>query len=154
MLALQNLLNEYSESHQNSLNRKIHKVCVPLIEWSLLGILASIPVPSIFSPINGAHILVLFALTYYLQFKNWRVIVMSLLMMTPFWIFYSFHPEHLLAISILFFVLAWMGQFYGHKIEKRKPSFFRDVFFLLIGPLWVGESLLRSFHKSLIPKAQ
>jgi uncharacterized membrane protein YGL010W len=33
--------------------------------------------------------------------------------------------------------LAWIGQFYGHKIEGKKPSFLKDLEFLLIGPLWV-----------------
>ena len=35
------------------------------------------------------------------------------------------------------FVLAWIGQFIGHKIEGEKPSFFEDLQFLLIGPDWL-----------------
>ena len=35
------------------------------------------------------------------------------------------------------FVVAWIGQFIGHKIEGKKPSFFKDLLFLLIGPLWL-----------------
>ena len=34
------------------------------------------------------------------------------------------------------FVVAWIGQFYGHKVEGKKPSFFKDLQFLLIGPVW------------------
>jgi uncharacterized membrane protein YGL010W len=30
-----------------------------------------------------------------------------------------------------------VGQFIGHKIEGKKPSFFKDILFLLIGPLWL-----------------
>lgn len=40
-------------------------------------------------------------------------------------------------ISIVIFVVAWIGQFYGHKIEGKKPSFLKDIQFLLIGPAWV-----------------
>jgi uncharacterized membrane protein YGL010W len=39
--------------------------------------------------------------------------------------------------SLGLFVLAWIGQFIGHKIEGKKPSFFKDVVFLLIGPAWL-----------------
>src|SRR5262249_2722390 len=35
------------------------------------------------------------------------------------------------------FVAAWIAQFVGHSIEGRKPSFFEDLQFLLIGPLWL-----------------
>lgn len=48
-----------------------------------------------------------------------------------------------LPVSIALFVLAWMGQFVGHQIEGKKPSFFDDVRFLLIGPLFVLSFLYR-----------
>jgi len=41
------------------------------------------------------------------------------------------------AVSLGIFALAWIGQFYGHKIEGKKPSFFKDLQFLLIGPAWL-----------------
>ena len=40
-------------------------------------------------------------------------------------------------ISLYIFVIAWIGQFIGHKIEGKKPSFFQDLQFLLIGPAWL-----------------
>jgi uncharacterized membrane protein YGL010W len=39
--------------------------------------------------------------------------------------------------SIIVFVVAWIGQFYGHKIEGKKPSFLKDIQFLMIGPAWL-----------------
>jgi uncharacterized membrane protein YGL010W len=48
-----------------------------------------------------------------------------------------------LPVSIAIFVLAWIGQFVGHQIEGKKPSFFDDVRFLLIGPLFVLSFLYR-----------
>jgi uncharacterized membrane protein YGL010W len=35
------------------------------------------------------------------------------------------------------FILAWLGQFYGHYLEGKKPSFLKDIQFLLIGPAWL-----------------
>lgn len=152
MAQLQSLLDQYSESHQNPLNQKIHKICVPLIEWSLLGVLCSIPTPSFLGQVNWAHLFVISALAYYATFKNFKVMISSLLLMAPFWIYLSFNPPYLLETSIVVFVLAWIGQFYGHKVEGKKPSFFTDIFFLLIGPLWVAEAFLRTFNRSLIYK--
>jgi uncharacterized membrane protein YGL010W len=40
-------------------------------------------------------------------------------------------------LSIIIFSVAWVGQFYGHKVEGKKPSFVKDVQFLLIGPAWL-----------------
>jgi uncharacterized membrane protein YGL010W len=147
--SLNALLLEYSESHQNPLNQKIHKICVPLIEWSVLGIIWSIPTPDFFRNITWVHIFVVFALLYYAHFKNLKVMLASLILMLPFWIYVSFHPPYILMTSLIVFILAWIGQFYGHKIEGKKPSFFRDIFFLLIGPLWVAEACLRKFGTSL-----
>jgi uncharacterized membrane protein YGL010W len=48
-----------------------------------------------------------------------------------------------LPISLVVFVLAWIGQFVGHRIEGKKPSFFEDLRFLLIGPLFVLGFLYR-----------
>ena len=42
-----------------------------------------------------------------------------------------------LAVAVAVFVVAWIGQFVGHAIERRKPSFFEDVKFLLVGPAWL-----------------
>ena len=43
----------------------------------------------------------------------------------------------LFTISLVLFVVAWIGQFIGHKLEGAKPSFFKDLQFLLIGPAWL-----------------
>ena len=40
-------------------------------------------------------------------------------------------------ISLIIFVLAWIGQIIGHKIEGKKPKFLKDLQFLLIGPAWL-----------------
>ena len=40
-------------------------------------------------------------------------------------------------VSIGLFVAAWVVQFWGHKVEGKKPSFLKDVEFLMIGPAWL-----------------
>ena len=49
----------------------------------------------------------------------------------------NFDNSELLIVYITVFIFAWIGQFIGHKIEGKKPSFFEDIQFLLIGPAWL-----------------
>jgi uncharacterized membrane protein YGL010W len=45
-------------------------------------------------------------------------------------------------LSLGIFVAAWVAQFVGHKIEGKKPSFFEDMQYLWVGPLFVLSKLL------------
>ena len=46
-------------------------------------------------------------------------------------------------LSAAIFVVGWIGPFIGRGVEGRGPSFFRDLRFLLVGPLWVLAKLYR-----------
>ncbi len=140
-------LAEYGESHRNMTNKRIHWVCVPLIMFSVLALLWSIPqgplaaIPAgAASPwINWATITALVAGLYYLRlsvplFLGMAVITVAMLVACHL-IALSALP--LWAVAVAVFVLAWIGQFIGHEIEGRKPSFFKDLQFLLIGPAWL-----------------
>ncbi|MDH3646610.1 MAG: DUF962 domain-containing protein [Gammaproteobacteria bacterium] len=144
-------LNEYGESHQNPTNKFLHWICVPLIVLSLIGMLWSIPVPVAFertSPLlNWGMIFLLASLIYYfimslslaigmIFFTVGTVLLINWLdgLSTPLW-----------AISLSVFVAAWIGQFIGHIIEGKRPSFFKDMQFLMIGPIW----LLSAVYKKL-----
>jgi uncharacterized membrane protein YGL010W len=133
------LLDQYSESHRNPTNELIHFVCVPVIVFSLLGILWAIhPVVALAAVIG--------AMWYYLQLsKPFAVgmLAMSILMLA---ILAAMPPLTVLPLSIAIFVVAWIGQFIGHKIEGKKPSFLDDLRFLLIGPLFVLGFLYRRLN--------
>jgi uncharacterized membrane protein YGL010W len=133
------LLAQYSESHRNPTNELIHFVCVPLIVFSLLGILWAIH-PVLALAAVGA------AMWYYLQLsKPFAVgmLAMSILMLA---ILAAMPPVTVLPLSIAVFVVSWIGQFIGHKIEGKKPSFLDDLRFLLVGPLFVLGFLYRRFN--------
>jgi uncharacterized membrane protein YGL010W len=136
---IHSLLAQYSESHRNPTNELIHFVCVPLIVFSLLGMLWAIhPVLAIAAV--GA------AMWYYLQLsKPFAVgmLAMSILMLA---ILAAMPPVTVLPLSIAVFVVSWIGQFIGHKIEGKKPSFLDDLRFLLVGPLFVLGFLYRRFN--------
>jgi len=142
------LLAEYGESHQNRINKKIHWICVPAIMFSLLGILWSIPFPIKISPlINWATVLIISAVIYYFflslklaigMFVNSLIMILILQWVNDFLVLWQ------LAITI--FIVAWIGQFIGHHIEGKRPSFFRDIQFLLIGPVWLLADVYRKFN--------
>lgn len=147
MRRIDQLLSEYGESHQNETNKSIHWICVPLIFFSIVGLIASIPsgfVQSILGPgnpyANWATLILILVLIYYVTLSlplSLGMMLFSLLCLflantlarldiAPLWI-----------ISLIIFAVAWIGQFYGHKVEGKKPSFLKDIQFLLIGPAWL-----------------
>lgn len=136
MKTLEQWFLEYGESHQNRQNQIIHKFCVPLIFFSVIGFLLLIPYAV--GPLRVGEIVILVALAWYLSLGLRAFFVMLVEVGICYSLLTALIPE-LLAWQPLaiIFVLAWIGQFIGHKIEGKKPSFFKDLQFLLIGPLWV-----------------
>ena len=143
---------EYGESHQDHTNELIHWICVPVIFCSALGFAWTIPVPAAWLAV--------------VPWFNWTLAAMGLASLFYVWLspalsagmmfFMSLCYALLVAIDLLApwpvwqvctvaFVLAWIGQFIGHKIEGRKPSFFRDGLFLLIGPAWLMSFVYQKF---------
>ncbi|MGB2172273.1 MAG: DUF962 domain-containing protein [Flavobacteriaceae bacterium] len=150
MKTMQDWLDAYAVSHQNKTNKAIHFICVPLIVFSLVGLLMSIP-NDILKNISGlnsdtianwAVVTLVPILFFYL-----RLSVKMGVLITLFLFLCVFGNAQLSAYfplwqsSLAIFVLAWIGQFYGHKIEGAKPSFFDDLKFLLIGPAWILDDI-------------
>ena len=143
MRNIEQWLEEYNESHKHRTNKILHWVCVPLIVLSLFGLLwtVSIPVEIEILPfqLNWAIILLAFALIYYSILSIPLAIGMLLVVSAMLYILHSLAQLQvsLWLLSVIVFVLAWIGQFIGHQIEGKRPSFFKDIQFLLIGPLWL-----------------
>ena len=132
-------LDAYGESHQNLTNKKIHWICVPLIMITLLGLLSLIEFKDY--NINLSVFLIVLAIIFYIRLSISITLGMSLLSALCIQLIYflenNYNSFELLIFYIIIFVLAWIGQFIGHKIEGKKPSFFEDIQFLLIGPAWL-----------------
>lgn len=129
----------YGESHQNRTNKLIHWICIPAIVLSLFGMLASIPLTLGASWLNPATLVLGLGLGFYLLMSV-RLALGMFVVSTALYlgaIGLEALPIPLWASSLIIFVVAWIGQFIGHIIEGKKPSFFQDLQFLLIGPLWL-----------------
>lgn len=152
MKNLENWFAEYAVSHQNETNQKIHFICVPVIFFSIVGLIMSIPADSIAAitnlnnPIleNWATPLLVLVLIFYLRLSV-KTFIQMLLFSAICLVgnYYLGTVAPLAPASLVLFVVAWIGQFYGHKLEGKKPSFFKDLQFLLIGPAWVFEKMSR-----------
>jgi uncharacterized membrane protein YGL010W len=146
MRKIDELLTEYGESHQNQTNKSIHWICVPLIFFSVVGLIAAIPSGIVQKVLGDGN-----------PYANWATV--TLILVTAYYITLSISltfgmvafgllclyiantiagtGASLWLVCLIIFALAWVGQFYGHKIEGKKPSFFKDLQFLLIGPAWL-----------------
>jgi len=129
MRKIDELFRRYGESHRNPTNKAIHWTCVPLITWSLLAALwAWMPI--------AAYVLIALAVVFYISLSL-PIAIGMLLVSGVMVLTLRVIGEHLLIVAIVVFIAAWIGQFIGHKIEGKKPSFVEDVKFLLIGPAWL-----------------
>jgi uncharacterized membrane protein YGL010W len=140
------LLDQYSDDHQNPANQRIHLICVPAIVWSVTALLWTIPVSGKwFLPGAFSALAMFLAWAYYWRLS--RKLAMGLLLgfficlLFNRWVVQSYGMSALLGLAVVVFAIAWIGQFVGHRIEGRRPSFFTDLVYLLIGPLWTLRKL-------------
>jgi uncharacterized membrane protein YGL010W len=141
-------LGNYSQDHRNPTNIIVHWICVPLILWTVIGLLWIVPVPAaIGRPGLWAGVGMFLALSFYLRLSR----PLGLAMLIAFValgiiteaLYRALGPMNLLWLAIAVFVAAWVAQFVGHKIEGKKPSFLTDVAYLLIGPAWLVAKIMR-----------
>ncbi len=148
MKTMQQWFDEYGESHQNGFNKMMHWICVPAIFFSVIGLLWSIPsqwlsdlFPANVAPYtNMATLVLLLGLIFYLRLSLgmfFGMLLVSVVVVLGIRALEIVQIAPLWQISLSIFVIAWIGQFWGHKVEGKKPSFFKDLQFLMIGPAWL-----------------
>ena len=139
---------EYSVCHQDWANKVIHWVCVPAIAASLIGMLWSIPFPWAAAPtgLNWAVLVIALCMIFYVRLSLKLAFGVAIWASSVIGAIIGYEAATggtVLVPSVIVFVVAWIGQFVGHKIEGKKPAFFYDLQFLLIGPAWVLDALYR-----------
>ena len=132
--------DHYAESHQNKTNKLIHWLCIPVILLSTLGLMQSIPF-FIEGPawIGFGTLFAAAALVFYFRL-SWTIgIGMAAVSIAAIAVNAAivYSGISLPVFSAVVFFVAWVLQFIGHKIEGKKPSFFEDLQFLLVGPAWL-----------------
>ncbi|MCE2879114.1 MAG: DUF962 domain-containing protein [Comamonadaceae bacterium] len=129
------LLAHYQGSHQHPHNEAIHMLAIPLIMLSIVGLLYALH-PAV------AVAFVAASLVYYLRLS--RVFLLIMLVVSALMLaLVQAMGEQRVALCTALFIGGWIAQFVGHKIEGRKPSFFEDIQYLWVGPLFVISRLMR-----------
>lgn len=127
------LLDRYGESHQNPRNELIHFIAIPLIMLSLVGMLFALHPYVVYAFFAASMLYYLrLSLVFFVAMALWSLVTFALVLAMGPWVW---------QISIAIFVGAWVMQFIGHKIEGKKPSFFEDLQYLWVGPLFVLSKL-------------
>ena len=137
MSVLTRLLESYEKNHQNPINEAIHMIAIPLIMFSILGVTAAFD-------IFLEYILVGIAFLYYLKLSKTAALLMLVWLLIYLGLVVLLKP-YIIEISVLLFAFGWILQFLGHFIEGKRPSFFEDLRYFLIGPLFVVRKVISKF---------
>lgn len=142
MRTIETWLDEYGESHRNPTNKLVHWICVPSIFFSIVGMLYSVKLPFLIAddlPLNLGMVILALVTLYYIRLS--LTLSVGLIIFSGGCLFLAQQIEDqgwtLWQVCVGIFVIAWIGQFWGHKVEGKKPSFFKDLQFLMIGPAWL-----------------
>ena len=124
------LFADYASYHRTKGNKWFHRLGIPMIMLTLLGMLARVQL----GPIDAAMILIAASTIYYLTLE-WRLGLAMLAISVAMYLAGAAMP---LMVNVAIFVLGWIFQFIGHSVyEKKNPAFFRNFVHLLVGPLWI-----------------
>lgn len=139
----------YSADHRDAVNQLLHVWCVPAIVWSLLALVYCIPLGEGAPTGLLAAVLAVVAVAFWCWLSLPLGIGSGVAMAAAFWSVAALHDAlgggGLALVGAAVFVAAWVGQFIGHHIEGRRPSFFTDLVYLMIGPVWV---LAKAYRKA------
>ena len=136
MQDIQTLFADYASYHRTPGNKAFHRLGIPMIMLSLIGMLVRVPL------VEGANLaMVLIALsTIYYLVVEWRLAIAMLAVSIAFYFAGAALP---MWANAALFVLGWIFQFIGHSVyEKKNPAFFRNFLHLLVGPLWILNDLI------------
>lgn len=137
----------YANDHQNRANVLIHWICVPAILWAVIALLWVVPVPGMLGrPGLWSALAMVAALAWYLRLSKPIGAAMLLVFVLAGGLsevlYRGLGSRGLLVTAVAVFVLAWIGQFIGHRFEGRRPSFLTDLAYLLVGPAWLAGKLM------------
>ena len=134
MRDIRTLFADYAAYHQTKGNKWFHRVGIPLIMISLLGLLTNANVTVGGLRVDLAMLLIAAAEVVYL-ILDWRLGAVMLVVSVGFYVLGAAMP---LWLDVALFVVGWIFQFLGHSVyEKKSPAFLTNALHLLVGPLWI-----------------
>lgn len=140
MATIETLFADYAAYHQTKGNKWFHRLGIPMIMLTLIGMLTHVPLLDVATiRLDAAMVLIALASAWYFVVE-WRLAIAMTIVSILFYFIGAALP---LSINVALFILGWIFQFIGHKVyEHRNPAFFRNFVHLLVGPLWILNDVL------------
>ena len=140
------LFDDYAAYHQTKGNKLFHRLGIPMIMFSLIGMLTLVKIVDAGTVrFDAAMLLIALSCAYYFVLE-WRLGIAMMVVSIAFYFAAAFLP---LFWNLAIFILGWIFQFIGHKVyEHRNPAFFTNFVHLLIGPLWILNDILPVVRES------
>ena len=136
---LDSLFADYAQHHRTAGNRWCHLVGIPLIAFSLLGLLAIELFRVGAWPVEASLLFLLLTAQGYIRLDA-RLGAALAVIYVLFYLGARLLPWQ---VNLGLFVLGWVFQFIGHGVfEKRAPAFLHNLAHLRVGPLWVLNHVL------------
>jgi len=135
MQTVEALFADYASYHRTKGNKVFHRLGIPLIMLSLIGMLTAVPLFTVGTVrLDAAMLLIAVASAWYFVVE-WRL---AIAMMAISVVFYFVGAALGLWINLALFVVGWIFQGIGHAVyEHKSPAFLRNFVHLLVGPLWI-----------------
>ncbi|HEX7814932.1 Mpo1-like protein [Dyella sp.] len=147
------LLEQYSLEHRRQAHRVLAALCVPLVLWSAIAVIWTIPVPpSLGQPGFWSVMLQIAVFAWYWKHSQRLGIgmlgVLIGLSVATHFMALAMEPPMLRQTGLVVLVLAWAGLFAGRLLEYPRPSLRSMLATFFIGPAWLLDGLLRRLGMS------
>ena len=141
MATVDALFADYAAYHQTRGNKVFHRIGIPMIMLTLLGMLSLVRLPVVATiRFDAAMVIIALASAWYFVVE-WRLALPMIVLLVVMYFIGAALPFWL---NAALFVLGWIFQFIGHRVyEHKNPAFFRNFVHLLVGPLWILNDVIR-----------
>ena len=148
MRALPDLFADYAAYHRTPGNKLFHRLGIPMIMLTLLGMLARV---QIWEQLTAGIVLIVIASVIYLML-DWRLGILMIVISALMYVAGAAIP---MTINVALFVLGWIFQFIGHTVyEHKQPAFLKNAMHLLIGPMWILNDVVPVVRSAPATEAQ
>jgi uncharacterized membrane protein YGL010W len=142
---LGDLFQDYEAYHRSRGNKICHYVGIPLIVFTLVGLLREVGWGGLDLALLAGGGVCLYYLSLSLRLAAGMAVFLAFS--------YVAGPQIPMGLHVAGLFLGWAFQFIGHYVyEKRSPAFYKNLLHLLVGPLWVlARGIPLSRKRSAIP---
>ena len=150
------IIEDFTRSHQNPINRAIQWICIPLLAFGILGLVWSIPFPHLDflgrynGFVNWASFLIAVSIYYYLKLSpllSYGVLFLVFAFSAGIVSLEKLHNNQnwptMGTVCLGILIVGLVLQFIGYKNEDKTPSLSDNIKSLIDGPLWLMHNIFK-----------